>query len=1097
MLTIISGAAASGKTNMLIEKISEAVKNREPKNIFIVPEQFSFEAERELALRCGDSLSLFAEVMSFTSLARRLESETGNKKQYIDEAGRLLLMSLALETVTPSLKLYQKAKFQPETKRLILDALDELKSANISTDALFEVHSQFSDQFSTKLYELILIRETYLRLLSESQAEPSDRLTVLAQNIEKSDKLKNSHIYIDGFTDLTMQQFEVLRALMSKGLDITICLTIDNKAKNSEVFDLSRRTSRILEQDANSRGIEVRKINVEAKSESFAQYYANNLFSYGGEAVDCGDFIKLYSADSLNSECEFAAAEVIRLVRDEGYRYRDISIAVRNFEAYRPSLEAAFSYYGIPLYTSKKTNVMQKPLPMLLSALYDILLGNWEIGDVFSYLRTGLCGIDIEDCDLLENYCLTWNISISHWLSPRPWRMHPDGYGGVYTEDTQEKLGYINELRHKVSRPIIDFSKKAKQADTAKKQAEAILDFVIDIKLAETIKERAEYLQQNNEAQKAAEYQQLWKMFTGALEQIVAVAADVPMDTQNFSRTLMLSLAQYELATVPVSLDMVQAGDLDRMRQRNLKQLIILGAYEGNIPASKTSTSLFTDEEKRILDEYGLALDAGDCELWREFSLIYNTVSLPKDRLTIVTPEFSSSGSVLRPSIIMKRAEILFDAEITKINPRESKKEAKNPAIELVSEAINGLNDDLSKTVREYFKQNEAFRLEKLESAATSSRSRLSRESAALLYGEKPWITASRVDKFKSCRFSYFLQYGLRAKPRKNADFAPPEYGTFMHFILENVARDVAAAGGFALATKEFLDELTDKYVEQYISDTMNDFEDKTARFSYLFRRLISNAKRIVWDMAEELKNSDFVPIEFEFDLARLTNVDSDFNTSGIVDRIDAWVSGDKLYLRVVDYKTGKKSFSLSDVLYGLNLQMLVYLFNLQKAGENVFGKEVVPAGIMYSIARDDILSAKYCLSDSELQTELLKKQKRTGLFLDDAEVLYAMEKSEKPVRLPIKWKDGTASGDSLASLENLGRLSKNIENTLENMAKELKSGSILADPYFKGAQDNACYYCDYVDACRFNEKKDRRKYIKKLPADRVWNILADGKVEK
>jgi ATP-dependent helicase/nuclease subunit B len=378
-------------------------------------------------------------------------------------------------------------------------------------------------------------------------------------------------------------------------------------------------------------------------------------------------------------------------------------------------------------------------------------------------------------------------------------------------------------------------------------------------------------------------------------------------------------------------------------------------------------------------------------------------------------------------------------------------------------------------------------------------RGRLSQASVQALYGDKLRLSASRADKLSSCRFAYFLQYGLKANARKPADFSPPEFGTFMHFVLERVAAEANSAGGLAEISAERLDALTDKYVQQYIHDTLNDFAERSPRFIYLFNRLIGSVRRIVADMADELRNSDFRPLDFELDFSRLGALSAaalpdggSLAITGIADRVDGWMHDGRLYLRVVDYKTGRKSFSLSDVWYGMGLQMLLYLFTLDKCGERLYGSEATPAGVLYVPARDELISASADMTDEQIARERASLLRRSGLVLDDPDVLHAMERDDAPVRLPVKWTDGAPSGESLASAEHFGLLAKHIDGTLNALAEELRKGSITANPYYKGAQENACRFCDYQAACRFSdgEDGDRRRYLKKMNAAEIWAIL-------
>ena len=602
--------------------------------------------------------------------------------------------------------------------------------------------------------------------------------------------------------------------------------------------------------------------------------------------------------------------------------------------------------------------------------------------------------------------------------------------------------------------------------------------------------------------QAADEYARLWDAAVSALEQCAAILGNMELDAAGFSRLYLLTLSQYAVGVIPVSLDMVTAGDFDRMRRRHIKHLIILGASDERLPGPAAEGGVFSSEERRALAELGVPLDAGDAELWREFSLIYNCVCLPSETLTIVSPTYGSDGAAARPSFVMSRAARLFGLEIRRADSRMFRTAAERPALELAAEAAGGRGDALSKAAEAYFEKAAPEQLRRLRAASKARPRLLSPGTARSLYGEELRLSPSRVEKFASCRFAYFLSYGLRAKPRRPAEFKAPETGTFIHYILQHVAEDTAAEGGLAGAESERLAALTEEYARRYLAEELGGLEGKSARFAYLYSRLCESVQRIVEDMAEELRQSEFKPLSFELDFSRpglsptaeLPGGGS-VRLGGIADRVDGWVHGGRLYLRVVDYKTGRKSFSLSDVMYGLGMQMLLYLFALDRSGERLYGMETAPAGVLYVPARDVLLSEEGDLPDEEIERKRRDKLRRSGLVLDDPEVLHAMEAGDSPVRLPVKWKEGVPTGDSLASAERLGLLGRRVEENLRALASQLRSGSITADPCYKGAQDNACLWCDYAEACRFTEGEgsDRRRYLPKLSATRVWDMLEGG----
>ena len=1107
MLQIVIGKAGTGKTAAMMKKIKDAVEHRVGGQFLIVPEQYSHEAERELCRICGDSLSLYAEVLSFTGLARKLNAELGGGAvPYLDKGGRLLCMALAADGLYSRLRVYSSARRKAELQTMLLSAVDELKTACISSEQLMQASLDCEGALGDKLYDLSLILEAYDAVVANGHADPTDRLTLLARQIEQSSVDEKTSICIDGFTDFTAQERRVIEALLLKGASVTVCLGCDGLSGGSEIFELSRMTARGLLAFAKENGIksEVKDYTQTQSKNASLSYFADNMFSYSSEKFE-GDKPCVYinTAPNMACECELAAARAISLVRDTGCRWRDIAVAVRGFDDYRLSLESAFSRYGVPLYTARKADLFAKPLPALIASVYEIISGGWEAGDMLAYLRTDLTGLSMDECDELENYVLMWQLRGSAWTQESDWRLHPDGFGGEYDDEANEKLRRINRLRRQAAAPLIAFAAASENAETANAQAQALADLLQNLNLAERLEEKSKQLTENGRQAAAQEYAQLWDITVSALEQCASVLGDTQIDRDSFGRLFTLMLSEYDVGTIPTALDRVTAGDFDRMRRRNIKHLIVLGASDSRLPQSGDETGMFSQDERRRLLEMDIDLGgAGDSELWREFSLIYNCLTLPSETLCLCYPAFDASGEPQRAAFVVNRASAIFGIEPKTADMAQVRMNAKAPALELAANALRG-GAAAEASAAELFNELAPERMQTLYRASEMTRGSLSRRSVNALYGENIRLSASRIDKFASCRFAYFMQYGLKAKTREPAGFTPPEMGVFMHYILENTAREVMKLGGFKKVDDDTLGRICEKYIAEYIHDTLNDFKEKSKRFEYLFRRLTKNVRQVVTDMANELRVSDFAPLSFELDFGKTSALpplklgegEDSLILTGIADRVDGWLHDGKLYLRVVDYKTGRKSFSLSDVWYGMGLQMLLYLFSLGENGHLLYGKEIETAGVLYIPARDVTLSASADISDEEIAKERAKQIKRSGLILDDPAVINAMEHSETPRYIPVKFKEGVAQGDALASAERLGLLAKHIDGTLRNMAAELKRGSIAADPYYRAQQENACLNCDYFDACHFadGENGESVRKMPKLAATKVWSILEGG----
>lgn len=1087
MLRLILGRAGTGKTGLIMEEIRQRVSRREGGSILIVPEQYSHEAEREMARRCGDTMSLYAEVLSFSRLAHAVSLEVGGSaRTYLDAGGRLLQLALAMEQVSERLEVYGSARRQPERLMQLLSALDELRFGRADLNTLREAAAQAEPGLAGKLRDLALLQEALEALSQRTGADPTTRLDTLSAQISHSQRLHNGHIYIDGFTDFTAQERQVIRQLWLTA-DVTICLGCNGLYDDSEIFALARRTASLLREDATTDGVDTEVLTVPARPDGTAMgFLEENLFGWVETSFEAKEQVRLVSAHSAAAECELAAAEALRLVRETHCRWRDIAIAVRGFDDYRSVLQTTFERYGIPLYASARTDILSRPLPTLVNTAFEILGGGWAYEDVFAYLKTGLAGIGRPDCDELENYVLLWGLRGSAWTRESDWQQSPAGFENRDKTDYAPQLAHINALRRQVAAPLSRLEYRGRNADTARGQCEALAAFWADIDLANTLDNRAQQLRLAGQDQTAAEYLQLWEQMVEALEQCAAVLGDMPMDQQSFAHLFRMMLSQYDVGTIPVALDRVTAGDFDRMRRRNIRHLLVLGASDDRLPRTDGSAGVFTDPERSRLRELNVDLEDADDALDREFTLIYHVLTLPSDSLYMSRSAFRADGGETRPSFVMERLSKLFNLRECPGSLTEARRSAPAPAMEL---ACAG-----DKEAAAWFSAQEesSARLQRLRQAGHTARGRLAPQAVKALYGDELWLTASRIDNFASCKFQYFLRYGLKAKPRQQARFDPPEMGTFLHYILEKVAGVVQKEGGFRVVPKERIEALTDQFVEEYIHQQLHDFREKSPRFVYLFRRLITTVRRIVLDTARELSCSDFKPLDFELNFTTPTAGETPVILTGVADRVDGWEHDGKLYLRIVDYKSGHKQFSLTDVWYGMGLQMLLYLFTLEKTGLKGHDQPIVPAGVLYVPARDTLISAKERLTDEDILKEKLKKLRRSGLLLKDETVLAAMERGDTPEYLPVKLnRDGSLTGDALATAEQLGDLGRHVEDILAQMAEELRGGSISADPWFQSESENTCAWCDYFDACHFDEKTDGWRYKSRLTAPEFWEKVA------
>ena len=1093
MLNLILGRAGTGKTMHVMSDIRRRGAAGETNLLLIVPDQYSHDAEKQLCAVCGDRLSLYGETLSFSRLCNRVFSETGGAPvRIVDNAGQTLLMHRALEYTAPQLKVFGTKGLRTEILEKLLTAVKEFKSLNISPDLLNQTAERTESPLSDKLRDLALIFSAYDALLRERGYDSADRLTLLANMIEDSTVGNTGHIYFDGFNDFTVQELRVIEKLLSKNAELTVCLTCDLFSDEEEVFALPRKTVDQLRRLAGEYGVEIEETrfpdyHIPGSRTGELIFLEKHFFEQGKtEYTEQCRAITVYSAPTRYAECEYAAYIVWSLVRS-GYRWRDIGVVARDWEEYSPICENIFEKYSVPFFSSGKASILDKPPVALINSALEIAVAGWEYRSVFKYLKTGLAGVTADECAELENYVLMWKIRGAMW--EKDWKLPPHGR---VKEDDLGALARINDLRRMITEPISKLSAGIRGDTEANAKLQAVLGFLEDIRFRERLSISADELEKRGEARLADEYAQLWGIIKNAIGQASGILGGSTLNAQEFKKLLLLALSQYDVGVIPVALDRTAIGGMAMSRRRDLKCLIILGATDGSLPMLAKSNGALSDNEREELSLLGLDIPAGIEERFnREMNMLYSTLTLPSQELIITYP----TGGGDRQSFVVTRIKEIFKLNTITMHEEDYMAAAISPCFELaLMNPEFGIRNSMAAAAREYFREYShaaSSRIDTIDEIMLAGRGRLSETSAQGLYGQKLSLSASRVDKYYSCPYQYFLQSGLQLDPRATAEFDAPAAGVFMHYILEGVSRQIKATVGYKNADEEFCRTLVKRYIEQYTNEELFNFEGKKPRFIYLFHRLEDDVFRIVMDMLEELKKSDFEPLDFELDFSEIVGSDPWPATRGIVDRVDGWTHDGKLYLRVIDYKTGNIRFNLVDILHGRNMQMLIYLFALQKYGGAKYGMEIAPAGALYAPARDTILKLPRNSTEAEISAKRENELRRNGLVLNNPYVIEAMENGGTKKYLPVKVVKDEITGDSLVSREQVATLSEYIASMLNRAADEIMRGSIECVPFYKSEEDNACIYCEYRSVCAFDEQAgDRRRFVGKMKIGQVWEAL-------
>lgn len=1074
MLQLILGRDWTANRDEIFRRISEDVRQRKEKRILMVPELISHETERKLCETAGDTASRYAEVLSFTRLARRVSDTMGSAAQEcLDNGGRVVAMAAAARQLSSRLKAYAAVETKPEFLTELIDGVDEFKRCCITPQDLEHASMSTEGSLAQKLEELALLMQGYDALCARGKRDPRDQMTWLLEQLEDGTFGEEHVFYIDGFPDFTRQNLAIIAHLIRVSPCVTVSLNCDCIDSRLLSFEKAGSTAQQIYQCAIRAGVEVNVTVIPEKNRKMLPL-REKLYQGAITKGAAREVLQTFHADSAYQECLAAAVRIRELVKS-GCRYRDIGLVCTDMNVYQPLAELVFHRFQIPLYQSGTEEILQKSVITTVLTALDAALSGFEQRNTLRYLRSALSPLTPDECDYVENYAVIWGIRGQKWTEA--WCNHPDGLSGVWDDGAKDQLNRLNAARQQAIEPLATLKRDFRKAKDLRGQVTALYTFLEDIQLETRLMNLAEEMDQAGDNRSAQILNQLWEILLSALEQMYDVLGETFWDPEHFTRLLRLLLSQYDVGTIPPVLDAVHIGPVTAMRCNQQKHLILLGAEEGKLPGYSGSSGVLTDQERVALRALGVPLTGGAMEgIQAEFAEIYGVFCGATETVSVYY-----SGE--QQSFVFRRLSELSGG-------------VKNVDNGLLRSQADEL--EIAACLSVWGAAHEAEQLGLLDqyrdicARKDYALGSLRRETIQEIYGKTLNLSASQIDRQAECRLSYFLKYGLRARERKEAEVDPAEFGTYVHAVLENTAKCIQSMGGFHKVSLEDTLEIAHRFSEEYARQRFSQIESE--RLTYLFRRNVRELDMVVRELWSELKDSEFEPVGFEVNFGggdglppiSLPNNKMNAILRGFIDRVDIWKSAGSSYYRVVDYKTGRKDFDYCDVFNGVGLQMLLYLFALRKSGTEMLGEHPVAAGVQYFPARAPYLSAEGSLDDADAEKERRAQWKRRGLLLEDTAVLQAMEPGESPQRMCYSVrKDGSLSGD-LADREQLKLLEKYVFHVLSEMIEDIASGNVEPNPYTRGTVHNACNYCPYGSICHTATVEGRRNY-KAMDAKRFW----------
>lgn len=1114
MLQLLIGPSGSGKTHTILDRLAALTAEGQQNILWLVPEQYSFESERAILRRLGAVGASHVRVTSFSRLAELVAREVGGMAgRRLDEGVRALLMSRALtqvaavaeDTATPMQGLRLRLSTDSAYVEQLLTLWQELRQCAVPTEELERVAAELSEEeglLPQKVEALYRVFAAYEGLAGATGLDELDALTRLAQRLPDSRLPDGAIVFVDGFKGFTAQELKVLEGFMPRVAQMTVALCTDTPGSHWPQRGDCRReyplfapvTATIGElcRAAERHGLtwELTHLTENHRTHSGAlQALERGLYAPSPAVYeDAAAEVTVTPCLDVYEECAYVARSIRRLLREEGYRCRDITVAVRNLPDYQGLLDEALRREGIPCYMDTRQDILCEPLVVYIRAALRLAVGGWRTEEMLRLMKTDLWPLSPTEIAEVENYVYTWGVEGSRW--ERDFTENPGGLDSKENEYTRAALARINARRAALMKPLMALRDSLRGRVTGRQFALAVYTWLSGQKsLPDRIKEQIATLEELAQPVLAAHARRLWDQVMQILDRFVLALGDQAMPASQLEEMFTMLCRTMDMGSLPQSLDAVTVGSADRMRYNAPRAVFVLGANEGVFPAYPMGDGILSEEERQRLKQLGLTLaDDVLTQCVEERYYAYLALSAPSERL-IVTYH---TGGENAPSPLVDairrilRHHTVGVARATDGSDLESAHEMFDRwAVDMAAPTT------LTHSLQQVLTEESAY-APRLAAVARSAEGKPFRiedtELAKQLYGTEMCLSATKVETFYHCPFSYFCNYGLRVQPRRKVQVDASVFGTLVHYLMETLVPVYTAEGGLVdtlreqeatpEADRELMTRLqTDVHevAAAYIEQEMGGAAEKSGRFLYQVGLAERSACQMLWFTLMEMRQSEFVPVDFELKIhpeedtdaegvvsLRLPTAAGSVQVSGSVDRVDLYRRFDgSVYIRVVDYKTGKKTFEIQEIPAGLGTQMLLYLFILCDNSRRYLEKgNLSPAGVLYHSFSD------LMVDKGKDATARLKKMRMSGLVLDDASVVQAMEQGTGGVFIPAKLnKEGLPTGN-VATCHQFDLLRKTVESVLVGMADKLAEGEIAALPLQKKKNVNPCAYCDYKAIC-------------------------------
>ncbi len=1084
MISFILGEAGSGKSSFIIDKIkSQADSN---KDIYvIIPEQFSFEYERKLYIDFGSKIFNRINVLSFTTLAKMIFDKFGNRTgEYADDNTKTVLMYLAMQQINKNKSLTYFVK-QADNRSFITEALGivaDLRRASVTPDVFSAKLLSVDDKVREKAYDLSVIYSTYDKIMSEKGYKDSlSDITEAAASANMNDFFNNSIFFVDSFESFSPDQMEMLDIVISEADDLYISLnTADLNADEFSLFATINNTYKqvkgiAVKYNKNYQNIFMDKI-YRFKNKALEQL-SRSIFRKNVYVTDGSRYVKITEAKDLYQESDFVCSYIKHLVQNDGYKYSDISIASRQLSDYELILKAAMERYEIPYFIDTEKSVMHTSIVLLIIALLEMIDSKKISSEVlFRYAKTQLTEVSITDIALLENYAYKWNIDGDMW------NQEFTAKGG----EDPENIEYIENIRKTLLEPIFNLKEKCYDKSCAD-ICRYIYEFLESAKVTDSLTELIKLYSQSDMTDMSSELNRLWNSIMDIFDVISSVLGDQKLSLTVFRELFGLILKQNSFLEPPQKIDIVSVVSAEKARLNNPKVTFIMGANEGILPYAVKPSGILSDVDKDAFMEAGIDLSKNTKRLLTdERFTVYKILSFASERVFLTYSLSDSMGGARYPSYILSQIQHMFTDNIRNIASGYDilfySPTVKSAYYNYVQSYFD--NSEKSVSLRQAIMKNPEYaaKINFLDSLTPDMDHKITDKSLMKkLMSDRLNISATSFQEYNLCHFKYYCHYALNIKARTQKQINMLELGNLVHMCLENILSQCRSREEFISLSDEEILKKIDRFSNEYKENNLGGDFGKNARINAQFKKLAEDTLPLINHLKDELAQSKFMPIKYELEISGKNGVKPltirtddgiEIILNGKIDRVDMYEENGEKFIRIVDYKTGNQVFNLTNILFGIDMQLLLYLFTVTGKG-SPFG-DTVPAGILYMPSGK--ISLERARGDKQDKSEYLNKYYHmSGVLLKESDVLYAMEENIEGIFIPAKLtaearKKGTFILDktktSCLTRVQFERLREHANRLIKSMADDLYNGDISAVPLNYDKNKDVCSYCDYWDIC-------------------------------